>query len=95
MKLTKNKSIYGQILRKKVALVCVCEDNARKESSSLSELEHLAEPNIQIPAMTGLLPSLSKGRVEGHILQPKGLSARSIMLITERGRKPHSMSIYV
>ena len=59
-------SIYGHSLRKKVALGC--KTNSRKESSSLSELEDPAEPNMPVPAMTGLLPSWGKGRAEDHIL---------------------------
>lgn len=81
-------SIYGHILRKKVALGC--KTNSRKESSSLNELEDPAEPNMPIPAMTGLLPSWSKGRAEDHILQPKGLNAPSvIMLVTETTQNDH------
>lgn len=38
----------------------------------MNELEDPAEPNMPVPAMTGLLPSWSKGRAEDHILQPKG-----------------------
>lgn len=74
LKLPKNKSITGQIPRKKLG---ACVWSSRKESPLEEELKDPEKPNIQIPVMTGILSSPSKGRAEDYIPQPSSRTYRS------------------
>ena len=47
-----------------------CVWSSRKESPLEEELKDPEKPNIQIPVMTGILSSPSKGRAEDYIPQP-------------------------